>query len=214
MVRIQLGGLAEKLELLSIFLDLSESEPYFFQKIGETRSWNFLSAGEKNIPDDKRHKTPMKDVVLILHNIRSTHNVGSLFRSADCAGIKKLYLVGYTPDPIDRFGRVQKDIAKIALGGEKSVSWEHVSEIEPLIKTLKQKNYKVIAIEQDQKAVDYKKVKCPSKVAFILGNEVSGIPKEILKLCDLVAEIPMKGEKESLNVSVAGAVAIFRILKI
>jgi tRNA G18 (ribose-2'-O)-methylase SpoU len=153
---------------------------------------------------------------LILNNIRSTHNVGSLFRTADACGVSKIYLVGYTPAPLDRFGRVVKEIAKTALGAEKTLPYEKVSTLAALVKRLKKDGFKIIAIEQSKNSVDYKKVKIRKgeRVAFVLGEEVKGLTQKELSLCDVVAEIPMKGEKESLNVSVAGGVALFRILNI
>jgi tRNA G18 (ribose-2'-O)-methylase SpoU len=155
-----------------------------------------------------------KKLILILDNIRSTHNVGSIFRIADCAGVSKIYLVGVTPDPIDRFGRARKDVAKVALGAEQTISWEHVSDIKKLIVKLKKDGYEIVALEQDENSIDYKKYKTKFPFALILGEEVNGIKKETLKLCDKIIEIKMAGEKESLNFSVATGVALFRILNL
>lgn len=159
---------------------------------------------------NKRQKT----VYLILLNIRSVLNVGSIFRTADAAGVSKIFLVGYTPSPKDRFGIDRKDLAKVALGAEKNVKWESFVNISSLINKLKKENFQIIALEQDKKSVDYKKIKTKEKIAIILGNEVDGIPKNILKKCDLVGEIPMRGKKESLNVSVSAGIFIFKILEI
>lgn len=153
-----------------------------------------------------------KEVYVLLHNIRSTHNVGSIFRTSDALGISKIFLSGYTPTPLDKFGKPRKDIAKVALGAEKSISWEYIKNIKKLIEKLKNERYKVVALEQSKNSVDYKKVKIKNKILFIVGNEVSGVEKNILELCDIVAEIPMGGGKESLNVSVAFGVGLFRIL--
>ena len=150
--------------------------------------------------------------ILVLHDIRSAQNVGSLFRTADAVGISKIYLSSITPGPIDRFGRARSDIAKTALGAEKSVPSEHYDDISTLIEKYKKDRYQIIAIEQSDISVDYKKVEKTEKMVFILGNEVEGISKDILARVDIVAEIPMVGEKESLNVSVAGGVVLFRIL--
>lgn len=152
--------------------------------------------------------------ILILHNIRSVENVGAIFRTADAAGINKIYLTGYTPTPIDRFGRKRGDLAKSALGAEEFVAWEQKKGISSLLLKLKKENYLIIAIEQDKKSIDYKKVKLENKNAFIVGTEVTGIPKDVLEKCDVIAEIPMRGKKESLNVSVACGVALFVMLKI
>lgn len=152
--------------------------------------------------------------ILILNDIRSVENVGAMFRTADAVGIDKIYLAGYTPTPLDRFGRKRGDLAKSALGAEEFVSWEQKKSIIPLLTKLKKDGFQIIAIEQDEKSVDYKKVKLKNKNAFVLGTEVTGIPKDVLQKCDIIAEIGMRGKKESLNVSVATGVALFRILNI
>ena len=152
--------------------------------------------------------------ILILHDIRSTQNVGAMFRTADAAGIDKIYLTGYTPAPLDRFGKKRSDIAKSALGAEEFISWESKKSLTSLLTKLKRENYLIIGIEQAGNSVDYKKIKLQNKNVFIVGTEVTGIPKNILQKCDIVAEIPMKGKKESLNVSVACGIALFRILDI
>jgi tRNA G18 (ribose-2'-O)-methylase SpoU len=157
-----------------------------------------------------------RNKILILPDIRSAQNVGAIFRTAEAVGINKIYLTGYTPTPIDKFNRERKDIAKSALGAEKTVRWEHKKSLMTLINKLKKESYKIIAIEQDKESVDYKKIdlKKIHKISFIIGNEVLGLPKNILKKCDYIAEIPMNGQKESLNVSVACGVALFRILNV
>jgi tRNA G18 (ribose-2'-O)-methylase SpoU len=151
--------------------------------------------------------------ILIIHNVRSVQNVGAMFRTADAVGIDKIYLTGYTPTPLDRFGRKRGDLVKSALGAEEFVSWEQKKNISSLLLKLKQEKFLIIGIEQDKKSVDYKKVKLTSRNAFIVGAEVTGIPKNILQKCDIIAEIPMQGKKESLNVSVACGIALFGILK-
>jgi len=158
-------------------------------------------------------KSKSKEVVLILHDIRSTHNVGAIFRTADAAGVNKIYITGYTPAPLDRFGRKRQAITKASLGAEQSVAWEQ-GQISGVIKQLKESGFQIIALEQARDAVDYKKVKPQYPVAFILGNEITGVPQDLLSLADVVTEIPMKGKKESLNVSVALGIALFRILNI
>ncbi|MFA6355056.1 MAG: TrmH family RNA methyltransferase [Candidatus Paceibacterota bacterium] len=150
--------------------------------------------------------------ILILPNIRSAINVGAIFRTADAAGIDKIYLVGITPRPNDQFGRTQKDIAKSALGAETWIKWEYKEKLLPLINSLKKQSYEIVALEQDDRSIDYRKYKKSKKTALILGEEVNGLDKNILKSCDKIIEIPMKGRKESLNVSVACGVALFRIL--
>lgn len=149
--------------------------------------------------------------IVILHNIRSVENVGAMFRTSDAVGISKIYLSGYTPAPLDRFGRKRKDMAKSALGAEDFVAWEQKKNLSALISKLKKEGYLIIAIEQDSRSVDYRKIKIKNKNVFIVGPEVEGIAKNILKKCDVIAEIPMHGKKESLNVSVALGVMLFRI---
>ncbi len=160
-------------------------------------------------------KENTKETILILHNIRSAHNVGAIFRTADAAGVSCVYLSGYTPTPLDRFGMIRKDIAKTALGAETTVVWESTKELAKLLTKLKQEHSTLIALEQGVRgAVDYKKVKAPARSAFIVGNEVQGLHRNILSHCDIIAEIPMKGKKESLNVSVATGIGLFRMRNI
>jgi 23S rRNA (guanosine2251-2'-O)-methyltransferase len=150
--------------------------------------------------------------ILLLHDIRSVYNVGALFRTADAIGITEIILSGFSPSPIDRFGRPRHDLAKSALGSEKKVPWKYVKSPVSIIKKMKTEGFHVICIEQDVNSVDYKKVTAQSKNLFILGTETTGISKSLLNLCDTIAEIPMKGMKESLNVSVAAGIVLYRIL--
>ncbi len=154
----------------------------------------------------------VKKVELILHNLRSSHNVGAIFRIADCVGVSKIYLTGYTPAPVDQFARPNKEIAKTALGADKNIKWEKVEDVLSLIEKLKTENYYVLALEQAKSAIDYKNVEIRNLTAVILGNEVAGLSPEILGSCSAVAEIPLRGQKESLNVAIASAVALFRWL--
>jgi 23S rRNA (guanosine2251-2'-O)-methyltransferase len=149
--------------------------------------------------------------MLILCDIRSNENVGSLFRTADALGIETILLSGITPSPIDRFGRPVQAIAKTALGAEKTIPWKRVGALSA-IKQAKEEGWCVVAIEQSPKSIDYKVVPLQEKMVFVLGNEVEGLPSAILTEATIIAEIPMKGKKESLNVAVAAGVALFRIL--
>lgn len=155
-----------------------------------------------------------KEIYLILHNIRSEFNVGSIFRTADAVGVKKIFLTGYSPSPVDRFGREAKGISKVALGAEKNINWEKKSDIIHLISKLKANGFYVISVEQSKKAFDYKKIKIPNKSVFIFGNEVNGLSAKILEQSNAITEIQMKGKKESLNVSVSAGVVLFRVLNI
>jgi tRNA G18 (ribose-2'-O)-methylase SpoU len=152
-----------------------------------------------------------KVTYLILHNVRSAQNVGSIFRTADACGVSKIYLTGYTPTPLDRFNRPVKEIAKTALGAEKNINWEKLT-INKCLENLRNEGFYIIALEQNKKSVDYKKIKPKSKTAILVGNEVLGVSEAVLSQVDMIGEIPMKGKKESLNVSVALGVALFRIM--
>lgn len=152
-----------------------------------------------------------KRKVVILDNIRSVYNVGSIFRTSDALGVNKIYLCGCTPTPKDRFGRDRSDLAKVALGAEKNIEWQYCETTLDAINILKKEKFQIIALEQSENSVDYKKVKAEKLSAIILGEEVKGLSANVLKMADVIAEIPMKGMKESLNVSVSFGAAGFRI---
>lgn len=153
-----------------------------------------------------------KTCILILENIRSVENTGSIFRSAERFGVTKIILIGTTPTPLDRFGRKRQDFAKVALGAEEALAWEHEPDILPVIKNLRQKGFSIVSLEQDSRAQNIKDFLTPDHFALIVGNEVSGVSKRILKESDQIVEIAMPGEKRSLNVSVATGVALFVLL--
>ena len=155
-----------------------------------------------------------KENILILHDIRSAQNVGAIFRTADACAVSRIILSGYSPSPLDRFGRKRSDISKSALGAEDSVPWEFSENIIETLQNFKKENFKIISLEQAGNSTDYKTVKLSEKNIFIVGNEVSGVEKEMLLISDIVAEIPMLGKKESLNVSVATGIFLFRVLGI
>ena len=154
-----------------------------------------------------------KEFIAIIHNVRSLHNVGSVFRTADGAGVSKIYLTGYTPSPIDEMGRIRKEIIKTALGAEQSIKWETVKNISAVTKRLKKEGVQIVALEKAKNSVDYKKFKPKFPVALIVGNEVRGLSSTILTRADAIISIPMLGKKESLNVSVAFGIAAYSILK-
>ena len=145
-------------------------------------------------------------IVLVLHNIRSRYNVGSIFRTADCAGIEKIYLCGITPIP------PHSRISKVALGAEEYIDWEKSRQTGRVIDQLKDKGYQIVALEQGKKSINYSKFKPEFPVALILGAEVTGLPERLLNKCEKIIEIPMHGQKESLNVSVACGISIFQII--
>lgn len=152
--------------------------------------------------------------IAVLDNLRSVYNVGSIFRTANAAGVEKIILCGTTPTPLDKKGVRRSDFAKVALGAEDTVAWEYVESTEEALNTLKANNYYIVAFEQDEKSVDYKEVNIAGKenVAFVIGPEVTGMTQEVLALCDVIAEIPMLGTKESLNVTIAFGIGVYRIL--
>ncbi|MDP2629336.1 MAG: RNA methyltransferase [Candidatus Harrisonbacteria bacterium] len=141
---------------------------------------------------------------VILHNIRSVYNVGSIFRSADGAGIERIYLTGFSPTPLDQFGQIRSDFHKTALGAEESVNWQQEKNIVDLIQELKSQGFTIVAVEQAPDSIVYTKAQLDlEKTILIFGHEVKGVDQSILALADQIIEIPMKGKKNSLNVSVA-----------
>ena len=154
-------------------------------------------------------KASKSQVILIAHNIRSLHNVGAIFRTADSFGVSKIYLTGYTGSPPD------PKIAKVALGADEYVSWEKVKNLGPLLKQLRAQKVRIAVLENN---VKYKTILLPKykpkfPLALVLGEEIKGNTKKVLDLADDILEIPMRGQKESLNVSVASGVALYQIIK-
>lgn len=164
----------------------------------------------------------MSQVVLIAHNLRSTHNVGSLLRTADGLGAIKTYLTGYTPYPLQAgdkrmphlAAKIARSIHKTALGAEDFVDWEHTDDILPLISNLHADGYLVCALEQAKDSISLSNFDHTGKVALLVGREVEGVEQEVLVACDQVIEIPMKGRKESFNVAQAAAMALYQLLVI
>ena len=160
----------------------------------------------------------MQSVRIILDNIRSAHNVGSIFRTSDGAGVERIYLCGITPAPTDRFGRLNPEIKKTSLGATDTVAWEQVGDgcdlatkkVLALIEELKRQGTTIVAVEQHPEAIELFAFTAPSKVVYILGAEVDGVQAEVLEKADIKLEIPMAGKKESLNVSVAAGIVLFQ----
>lgn len=159
----------------------------------------------------------MRHIILIAHNIRSSHNVGSLLRTAEGLGVEKVILSGYTPHP-GRAGdrRLPHEVAKIearihktALGAEDMVAWQYHQDILPVIAKLKQEGYLIAAVEQAEDAKELQTYHPPHKIVLLVGREVEGIEPEILAACDLILEIPMFGKKESFNVVQAAGMALY-----
>lgn len=139
---------------------------------------------------------------LILPNIRSCHNVGAMFRTADGCGFEKLYLCGYTATP----PKIQID--KVSLGAEQWVAWEQHDDPIELVRSLKEQGIQIVGLEKTEASVDIAEAAISTPLAMIVGNEVDGIDPALLELCDVVVHIPMVGKKESLNVSIAAGIAM------
>ena len=168
-------------------------------------------------------KKPVQTACVILHNVRSAANVGSILRTCDAAGVSKIFLTGYTPAPLDRFGRERRDLTKASLGAERTVSWEKKRDAGALIERLAREGMYVVGVEQGSGSHDYRTLTPSYPVAFVFGNEVRGLSKELRAFSDVLIEIPMRGAvvrqahhprhtgrgKESLNVSVAAGIVLF-----
>ncbi len=162
----------------------------------------------------------MRQIVLIAHNLRSCHNVGSLLRTAEGLGVSEVILSGYTPYPIlaehlhdprlpHEALKLAKKIQKTALGAETSQPWRHISDIEALLIDLRQTGYMIAAVEQAVMSTPLHEFKSPEKIALLIGREVEGIEPEILASMNYILEIPMYGRKESFNVVQAAAMALY-----
>ena len=155
-------------------------------------------------------------LTLVLHNIRSAYNVGSLFRSADAFGVERVLLTGYTPTPAPSGAlyrsAAQKMIAKTALGAETFLSWKRYATWKEAAICLRQQGYLLVALEQSTKSLSLfhppSELQKSKRIALILGNECRGLHWRILSQCDTILEIPQQGRKESLNVAVAGGIAL------
>lgn len=155
----------------------------------------------------------IKEFYVICDNIRSLENIGSIFRTSDALGVTKIYLCGISGKVPSWETGLHKKIAKTALGAEKTVPFEYFKNISNLIDRLKERKINIIALEQDKKAIEYTKFKPKFPLALILGNEVEGVSNKILNKCDKIIYLPMAGQKESLNVSVAFGIAGYNIIK-
>jgi 23S rRNA (guanosine2251-2'-O)-methyltransferase len=149
-------------------------------------------------------KSPL---VVVLENVRSMHNVGSVFRTSDAFLVEKIYLCGYTPVPPHR------EIQKTALGATETVCWEAAPETQVTIKDLQQRGYLVYAVEQthSSKALDNFTPEKDKKIALVFGNEADGVSEETIKLCDGAIEIPQFGSKHSFNISVSAGIVLWEI---
>ncbi len=158
---------------------------------------------------EKLEQVKKLPVYVILDSIRSSYNVGSIFRTSDGAMIEKLFLCGYTPSPL------KKEVLKTALGSEKSVAWEYVKDAKEVILSLNAKGVKIGALELTENSLPhYNFPQDNFPMALIVGNEITGVSQDLLDLCDFSLEIPQYGTKQSLNVAVAYGVSIFDLRRI
>lgn len=161
----------------------------------------------------------MSRIALIAHNLRSTHNVGSLFRTAEGLGVAKLWLTGYTPHPATEaderlphiVDKLTNQIHKTALGTEKMLEWAYETDIESVVNKLRRDGYTIAAIEQFSGSIPLHTYNANEDIAVIIGREVEGIEPEVLALCDVILEIPMDGRKESFNVVQAASMALYQL---
>lgn len=154
------------------------------------------------------HSTGLKlpEIVLLLQDVTDAINVGSLFRTADAAGVSKLVLCGQTPTPPDN------QINTTARGLERSVEWEYQPDASQAIQDLKHAGYQIVGVEIDTASQNYFSVEYTDKVCLVLGNEAQGIYKKNLPLCDVIVHIPMFGKGQSLNVNVSGAIVAYQVI--
>lgn len=158
-------------------------------------------------------------IILIAHNIRSSHNVGSLLRTAEGLGVEMVYLTGYSPYPelavdprLPHLVRKQsRQIAKTALGSESLIKWHYDSNVLKVIEELKRRKYTIAALEQTDSAIPVKDFKIKPKIALIVGSEVGGLDAQALAICDVQLHLPMHGRKESFNVAVAAGIALYHL---
>lgn len=150
--------------------------------------------------------SPQRQVVIVLPNIRSAHNVGAFFRTSDAAGVSKIYLCGYTAPP------PHPKLIKVSLGAEDSVPWEHVDDVNQVIQRLRADGFQLVGLEKTVSSQNFRTTTYTNKVAVFFGKEVDGLVDELLGQMDMVVDIPMRGRKESLNVSVAAGIMLYHLL--
>ncbi len=163
----------------------------------------------QRVSGEQFQNLPKNPWVLILDNIRSLHNVGSFFRTADAFAVEKIYLCGITGTPPNR------EIQKTALGATQTVAWEYYEQIREVLLNLKNQNYVIISVEQTDQSISLEKfrVELQKKYALIFGNEVLGVSPEAIELTDVALEIPQFGTKHSLNVAVSAGIVMWHFLQ-
>ena len=163
----------------------------------------------KRVPEKQIENASRVPMIVMVDNVRSLYNVGSIFRTSDGAMIEKLILAGFTPHP------PRKEIEKTALGSTKSIPWEYAKHPIETIQSLKERDYKICCLELTDKSIHYNDIKTTDfPLCLIIGNEINGVSKDVIELCDLAIEIPMYGIKQSLNVAVAYGIAVFELARL
>lgn len=155
------------------------------------------------------------ELILVIHNVRSSLNTGALFRTADGAGVRRIFLTGYTPAPPRKdalsLTAAEKAFRKTALGAEASMPWKQSASFGTVLAALRKEKFEIVALEQHEKSADYRAYVPKPRVALVVGNEVRGLHANILRQCDAIIDIPMRGKKNSLNVSAAAGIALYQI---
>ncbi|RPI01977.1 MAG: TrmH family RNA methyltransferase [Ignavibacteriae bacterium] len=173
------------------------------------RKLTHAEISKKRVPESQIESAARIPLVVVVDNVRSLYNVGSIFRTSDGAMIEKLVLAGYTPHP------PRREIEKTALGSTKSVPWEYTKHPLDIILNLKERGYRICCLELTDKSIQYNNVTIAEfPLCLVIGNEISGVSEEVVASCNLAIEIPMHGIKQSLNVAVAYGIAIFELARI
>jgi tRNA G18 (ribose-2'-O)-methylase SpoU len=179
------------------------------------------AATHRNMEEAIWYTSEMRHTILIAHNVRSCHNVGSLLRTAEGLGVERVYLTGYTPYPAGQAddarlphlaAKIDKQIHKTALDAERQVPWHHTADLATVLEKLRSQQYAIMAVEQTETSISLSGYTAPSRIALLVGREVEGIEPEVLAWCDGVLEIPMFGHKESFNVVQAAAMALYQVV--
>jgi 23S rRNA (guanosine2251-2'-O)-methyltransferase len=176
----------------------------------ENSGFRKLSMDELNrLSVEEYHKKGKLPVAVVLDNIRSCHNIGSVFRTSDALLIEKIFLCGITATPPN------KEIHKTALDAEKSVLWEYAEDTLPVIKKLQSSGYRVFAVEQVKNSISLPdfKVGVHGKIALVFGNELKGVQQSVINQCDGAIEIPQYGTKHSFNISVSAGIVLWELTR-
>ncbi|MFZ9662058.1 MAG: RNA methyltransferase [Chitinophagaceae bacterium] len=171
------------------------------------RKWTMEELARKSV--DAFHQAAKNPIVIVLDNVRSMHNVGSVFRTADSFLLQGIWLCGYTPRPPHR------DIQKTALGATETVAWHYTTTTAEAILLLKNEGYEIVCVEQAEGSIPLHEFKPEkgSKIALVFGNEVEGVDADIVAGCNMCIEIPQSGTKHSLNISVAAGIVMWELYK-